>query len=331
MTEEIRQKLNLFVSNAQTVKRGFAWHDVLVKKMAALLYALEDKAIDYGAIKDAHTMLKHNTGVFSAFRGNMALCLAAMLSLRDDRQALFDRTVDVYEMLKAVKFRASDYLTVAALEIASQAKHEDYRGVVNRTREFYDGMKVNGFFRTGQDDYVFSAMLGLTDIDVKDGVRRIDELFRRFKPKFWSKNSVQTLAQVIVLSGDCETAVSRILTLRDAMRKRGIRLDRAYTLPSLGVLALLPVEVETVVQDVEAAQDFLRTQRGFGAFTIDRQSLLLFAAAVVSSVYAKDIEKGAIKASVSTSITSIIIAQQAAMMAAIVSASAASSAAAAGR
>jgi len=327
MKNEIQSKLALFAANAQAIRKDFTWHDTLVKKMAALLYALDNRSIDCAAIRDSHTQIKNSTGVFSTFRGNMALCVATILSLKN-RVDLFAHTMSVYEMLKNEKFRASDYLVVAAYEIASQAKPEEYGQVVTRTREFYDSMKSKGFFRIGQDDYIFSAMLGLSDIEVKAGTERIEQLYQRFKPEFRSGNSVQALAQVLVLSGDCDTTINRILTIRDMMKSQKIRLDKAYTLPSLGVLALLPVDVNTLVRDIEESVAFLRAQKGFGSWSVDKQALLLFATAIVASVYAKDIENGAITASVSTSIASILIAQQAAIIAAV-SASAAASAAAA--
>ena len=328
MKKEIQEKLALFAANAQAARKEFTWHDTLVKKLAALLYALDNKPIDCTAIRNCHTGIKNNTGIFSMFRGNMALCIAAMLSLKENPAEIFGNTMTVYDMMKSAKFRASDYLVVAAYEIASQAKPEEYGQTVTRARAFYDGMKSKGFFRTGQDDYIFSAMLGLSDIDVRTGTERIEELYQRFKSAFWSGNSVQALAQILVLSGECDTAINRILTLRDAMKSQKIRLDRAYTLPSLGVLALLPVDIDTLVRDIDKAQAFLRAQKGFSSWTVSKQAVLLFASAVIASVYAEDVKSG-VTASVSTSIASIIIAQQAAIIAAVSASTAASAAAAA--
>jgi hypothetical protein len=315
MKQEIREKLALFAENAQAVRKEFIWHDTLIKKLAALLHSLENKPVNCTAIRLSHALIKNNTGAFSAFRGNMALCVAAMLSLKDNSSELFADTAAVYEMLKSAKFWPSDYLVIAAYEIALQAEPQEYQQVISRTREFYDGMKSKGFLRTGQDDYIFSAMLGLSDIDVKTGTESIEKLYQRFKPEFWSGNSVQSLAQVLVLSGECETAVNRILKLRDAMKAQKIRLDSAYTLPSLGVLALLPAGIDTLVRDINEALAYLRKQKGFSFWSVSKQALLLFASAIVASVYADDIKNGA-TASLSTSIASIVIAQQTAVIAA---------------
>ena len=100
-----------------------------------------------------------------------------------------------------------------------------------------------------------------------------------------------------------------------------------YTLPALGVLALLPVPGDVIARDLLEAQAFLRAQKGFGAFSVGSQELLLYAAAIVSSSYAEGMDS-ITTATVSTSIANIIIAQQAAMIAAFAASSAATAAAA---
>jgi len=158
--------------------------------------------------------------------------------------------------------------------------------------------------------------------------KEIEQLFQRMKKEFWSSNSVQALSQILVLGGKCEEAVQHILELRDTLRSKKIRLDKTYTLPALGVLALLPVGGDVIAQDIWEAQAFLRAQKGFGAFSVTSQELLLYAAAIISSSYAEDMDAGITAASISTSIASIIIAQQAAMIAAFAASGAAASPAA---
>ncbi len=321
-----QNKLELFADNAQIIKKEFAWQNTLTKRLAALLYAQEGKRIDCEAIRQCHALIKQNTGAFSAFRGNMALCVAALLSLSPDPQEVFSETLNVYGLLKDVKFRASDFLVVAAFQIATQSDAADYGNVVIRTRSFYEGMKARHFFYTGQDDYIFAAMLGLTDLDTAAGAERIEQLYNRLKGEFWGKNSVQALAQMLVLGDSEDSVADRILILRDELRAQKIKLDKAYTLPVLGILALLPVEIDRIVRDIDTAQDALREQKGFGPLSVTTQELLLYAASIVAGDYAESVKDGLLTATLSTSITNIIIAQQAAMIAAISASTAAASA-----
>lgn len=325
MPSTIQNKLQLFADNTQAIKGAFPWQNHLTKRLAALLYALEDRSADCSAIGRCHDLMKQSTSIFSVYRGDMALCIATLLSLSPSPQARFDDSLRVYGQLKATGLYSSNYLAVAAYQIASQSAPEDFPQAVARTRAFYDGMKAHHFFRTGQDDYIFAAMLGLSDLDLHAGTARIEELSSRLKGEFWDKNSIQTLAQVLVLGSSGESALQRLLALRDTLRRQGIRLDKTYTLPFLGVLALLPAGVDTLARSLDEAQRFLRTRKGYGAMWVSSQELLLYASAAVAAEHTQQLQDGMLTAALSTGITNILIAQQTAMIAAASASSAAAS------
>ena len=106
------------------------------------------------------------------------------------------------------------------------------------------------------------------------------------KNEFWTKNSVQTLAQVLVLGESDDAGVDRVLVLRDAFRSEKIKLDKAYTLPILGILALLPVDSNSLIPEIDRAQAFLRNQIDFGSFSVSQQELLMLAASMVVNDFA---------------------------------------------
>ena len=313
-------RLDLFISNTQTMSKEFKWQESMTRRLAALIYAQEGKQVAPESIRRCQEIIKKNTGIFSTFRGNMALCIATLLSLTPNPQELFADTLKVYDLLKSVKLRASDFLVIAAFEIAKQANTTDFAKIAERTRAFYDGMKSNRFFATGEDDYIFAAMLALSDLDVTSGIERVERINARLRGEFSDKNSVQHLSQVLVLGGSDENVACRVLALRDSLRQQKIKLDKTETLSSLGILALLPVEIDTIVRDIIEVQSALRGQKGFGSLSVSTQELLLFAASIVASEYAQSTQDGVLTATVSTSITNIIIAQQAAMMAVMVAA-----------
>ncbi|MGF7047272.1 hypothetical protein J2T13_001777 [Paenibacillus sp. DS2015] len=297
----------------------------MVNRLAALLYTAENKIADDDAIRASYVLIKESTGRFSSFRGTSVISIATLLSLSDDKETQLANTLAVYELLKDAKFRASDYLVVAAYQIAALTTSDQYLRTIERAKMFYDSMKAKHRFLTGQDDYVFAAMLGLSDIDIESGVDRMEQLYTALKPEFLSGNSVQALTQVLVLGDDAPEAVIHVLALRDSFRTRGIRLDKEYTLSSLGVLSLLPCNKDTIVTDVSETYEFLRTKKGFGNWSITKQELLLLSAALVAFKNVDDVRNGILTTMLSTSITNIIIAQQTAIAVA-----AASSAAAAG-
>ncbi|MBT2289698.1 DUF4003 family protein [Paenibacillus albidus] len=325
MREQYAARLELFAANAQKTKKTFIWQNAMINRLAALLYAVEDKIVDDDAIRESYELIKDNTKRFSAFRGNSAISIAALLSLSPDKKTRLTDTLAVYDLMKAAKFRASDYLVVAAYQIAANTTSSQYEQTVERAKAFYDGMKANHRFLTGQDDYIFAAMLGLSDLDMERGLSSMEQLYAELKPEFPSGNSVQALTQVLVLGEETSGTSANVLALRDAFRTRDIRLDKQYTLSSLGVLSLLPCGQETLVDEVSETYDYLRTQKGFGNWAITKQELLLLSAALVAFWHVEEIRSGILTTAVSTSITNIVIAQQTAIAVAATSSAAAAS------
>ena len=323
MENQANNRLDLFIENVQTIRKEFFFQDDSAKRLAALIYADAGKKIDRDAIQKAYDLIKQNTSIISSFRGNMAMCLSAYLSLSDKPQQMIDNSLQAYQQLRDQKLHVSDYLVVAAYQIAAQVESSEFERIAGRTRAFYDGMKAHHFFYTGTDDYIFAAMLALSDLDVDENVERIEVLFNRLKGEFWDKNSVQTLAQVMVLGSLDDEAVDKVLMLRDAMRNEGIKLDKTYTLPVLGILAMLPQPVDELVKRIDETKETLRGEKGFGFFLVTGQELLLFAASIVASDCVHD--QDMVNANVTNSIASLIIAEQAAMIAMMAATSAASS------
>lgn len=323
MNEKYQSRLELFIMNIDKIKKSFMWQNILLKRLAALLYAAQDKVVDCDAIDDSCRIIKENTGLFSAFRGNSSFCIAAMLSLSSDKNLQFSNTLAAYDIMKKTGFRASDCLVIAAYQIAANSEVYKFNQVAERAKTFYDGMKKEHYFITGQDDYIFAAMLGLSDINIEIGTERMKQLYNILKPEFLSGNGVQALTQVLVLGEQTTEAADRVLALRDAFRKEGLRLDRTNTLSSLGVLSLLPADIETVINDVAQVYGFLRTQRGFGSLSISKEELLLLSSSFVAFRNVDDAKSNILTSAISTSITNIIIAQQAAISAAVAASAAA--------
>jgi len=329
MNIQLQNKLELLVENSQSIRSDFIWHDAMAKRLVALAYALEGKKVDVEAIKACHRMIKDEVGMFSTFRGNMAVYVAASLSLSEKPQQLLSDTLEVYDLLKQEGFWASDYLVVSAYEIAANAKNHNFGYITQRSMEFYREMKANIRFYIGQDDYIFAAMLALSDIDIHDGALKMRHLFRQLKKEFsafTSGNSLVTLSQMLVLGESTAECVQNLLKLNKVLRKKKVRLDKTYTLPSLGVLGMFAVDKYAFADDLIEARDYLRSQKGFGAFSVSTQELLLYAVSLITNAYMGDAGNNVVKAGVATSITNLIIAQQVAMIVAISTATTAAAA-----
>ncbi len=326
MKETTKTRLDLFTQNYQIIKGKFIWQNSLLKRLSALLYTADNKVIDCDAIRESYDLIKENTSAFSYFRGNTMITIATLLSLKEDKKNVLNNTMAVYDLMKDYKFRSSDYLVIAAYQIAANTTSDNYLAVVRRARAFYDGMKNNHYLLTNQNDYIYCAMLAMSNIDIPSSLEQMEQFYRTFKPIFYTGNGVQALSHVLILGEDYKELESRVLSLRDLFRQNNIKLDKENTLPSLGILALLPNKKDELVYSVQEVFQYLRSQKGFGSWSIASQELLLLSLSLITYGCMDEINSNIITTTLSTSLTNIILAQQASMAAAVAASSAAASA-----
>ena len=253
------ERVELFVSNTEIIKKPFKYQHTMMQRMVALLYAAENKTVDVEAIRHSNELIKQNTKRFSTFRGFSSFSIAAMLSLTNDGLTRLQHMLQVYDLMKDIKFRNSEYLVMAAYQIAAQAPPEQFQHAVQRAKTFYDQMKTEHPILTGRDDYIFTAMLALPDVEPDSTIVRMERFYQDLKSTFSAGNHLQSLTQVLVMGSNDPEVNARIMTLRDTFRARKLRMDKTYTLPSLGLLTLLPSDPEKLTDEVVDTYDWLRS------------------------------------------------------------------------
>jgi hypothetical protein len=311
MRIEMQESLRLFVANAAAMHKAFPWRNDGANRLAALAYTRAEKEIDAEAVRRCLTIIKESTGTFSHFRGDMQTLLAALLSLKADPAAFFHEILRADGLLKAAKFSTSPYRVMAAWQLAELGDPLRFDETAARAKAFYDGMKRDHFWITGNDDAIFCVLLALSGQSVEDALSRMEGYYRQFKPSFSGRNNLQALAQVLTLAS--EGAAYRVLQLDEALKAIKTRMDQTYTLPALGALAQLPASADDIAQELHEMESYLHAQKGFGSFVVDKQLRLLYAAGLLLREPIEGLPAGVIAALVAGG----AIAQQLAIAAAI--------------
>ncbi|MDR0928465.1 MAG: DUF4003 domain-containing protein [Oscillospiraceae bacterium] len=279
MRIEMQESLRLFAANAAAMHKAFPWRNDGANRLAALAYARAGKEADAEAVRRCLATIKESTGAFSHFRGDMQTLLAAMLSLKADPAAFFREIQRADALLKAAKFSSSPYRIMAAWQLAEWGDPARFDETAARAKAFYDGMKRDHFWITGNDDAIFCVLLALSSHAVEDALSRMEGFYRQFKPSFSGRNNLQALVQVLTLVG--EGAAYRVLQLDEALKAVKTRMDQAYTLPALGALALLSASADEIAEELREMEAFLHAQKGFGSFMVGKQLRLLYAAGLL--------------------------------------------------
>lgn len=319
MQEKLKKTIDLFIANKERVQGAFKWDSGYMHPLCSLMYTAVGEEINIDKMKEAEQLIKNKTGMFSEFRGSTRMAMMAQMSLADDMGAYFDSVKNVYEKLNAKKWFSSEYRIVAAMVIAQNEKDANkYDELVEKTNNLMERMRENHPWLTGEEDTGFAALLAVSDLEADYVVTEMEKCYQLLKDskKFDSANGMQSLSHILSLElGNSEEKCNRVISIYDGLKARKKKYGQTYELSTIGGLALSDVEVNELVEQIDEVDDYLKTQKGFGALGIGGAQRLMYASMLVMQQYTT--KENAMEASALTGIVAIIIAQEAALIAAI--------------
>lgn len=285
MNEQLQAQFELFTQNSKAIQDKFFWEWDTMKKTCCLLYTLQNKAIDYDAIKQNLKLIQKTAGGLSYLNGRLSIVIACQLALSDNPERQLANTMLVYDKMKKLKFYSSDYLVYAAYSIAEQAKEEEYDDILKRARSFYEGVKKDHRFLTCEDDYIYVTTFALTDEPVEDGVAKAEEIFTLLKPHFSTSNETQGLALTFATQKNSLQLAERLLEMKEAFTAAGFKMNKEESASVLEILTLVPWNIDELVASVIEGYQHFTEKKVFGGWTAEKDEVLLFAASLVAYHY----------------------------------------------
>lgn len=315
-----------FIENRDTIKETFGWESTYLYPVCASIFTDKGQKVHSEKMKSCLDILKTQVGLFSGFRGTSKLVMVSLLAIDKEPEQKLKNALDVFSLLKE-HFFSSQFLPLASMVITNLAEPEHYANIAKRTRHIYELMKKDHPFLTSSEDSVFAALLALSPLTDKEIVTETKDCYDLLKPKFSSGNAVQSLSHVLALSqGTPKDKCQRTIAIFNDLQKKGYRYGTTYELATLGILAMLPTDSDSVVNDIMDVDHFLSAQKGYGIFGIPKKLRLMHAGMLVTSDHIGNPNNSTINSAAIGATLSLIAAQQAAMCAVIASTSAASAA-----
>lgn len=330
MDVELKEKINLMVENYHELKSGFKWETPLIRHFGAMVHATKGARVNIDKLKEIKTYIKEETSWTSYFRGTNQFVFASLLCFEENYREFFKNMQKVYEMMKKQGFSRSEYSPLAAYTIVKEPGRDEWDYRIRRMDEFYRKMKSNHFWLTCADDYVYAAVLAVTDLDVGETGENIEKCYRELNNLGFHKgNDLQTLSHILAL-GEQNTIekCNKASALYKKLKQKDCKLQYSG-LATLGLLALISDDVDKISSEIEEAYNYIYSQDGYGFWGLDKSMRTIISATLVSDFYVDDIKKGVMQVALGNSINAIIIAQQQAAVASAVAASVAASSAAA--
>ena len=325
MKETLKQRCELFIQNRDIIKSEFGWQSTYMYPLCANIYTSKNQTVNVDQMNYCKSILKEKTGVFSNFRGTSQMATITILAMSHNPEQQMERMLELYSKLKEY-FSTSTYLTVSAAMLVDLIQPNQYDKVVNRTRDIYDLMKQAHRFLTSSEDSTFAALLAVSNLEEEYIAEEMEKCYQILKGHFNSRNAVQSLSHVLTLGeGLAEDKCNKVIEIFDYLYEHGYKYGKNYELATLGVLAMLDVDTEILCQEIMEVDDFLKEQKGFGAFSVGSKQRLMYAALLAMNEYIPS--KEIWQATTLNSVISIVIAQQVAICASIAATSAAAASA----
>ncbi len=266
------------------------------------------------SLNAANRIVKSNSGIFSAFRGNLQASCATMLLTDSDPQQKFMTAQKNYELLKKYFF-SSDYLVLTAFLLIDMATPEQSVTMIERGKELYEMMKKQHPILTSSEDSVFAVMLAASPKEDDALIADMEESYRLLN-HFSDSNTRQTLSHILALSdAEPQAKCAQLLTLFQTIGAAGGKYGKSYELPVLAALTVLNTDPQQAVNDILAVDAALQQHPDYkGMYGISTKARMMHAAMLVTTAYAPNTFADAAAAA---SAAASIAAQEAAMCAAM--------------
>jgi Protein of unknown function (DUF4003) len=321
---ELQEKLELLKDNYSDAKKEFKWDMAIFNHFIALSYANKGKRADTEKIKEIKTYIKDNTGFFSKFRGNSLSLMSLLLSFEEDYKTTFKEIEEMTIKLKENGIASYEYSPMIAYTFLKNSNKENMDKNIQRARLFYEDMKDNHVFLTSKDDYVYAALLGCTDLDVKGTCDKIEYIYYKLHSIGYSRsNGLQTVSHILSLRDDYEFRVELFNQIVIKLKQLRVKVN-SYNLASIAVVALIVDDYSEICNEILEVYDDIKNAKGY-KYGVQAHIKTMFSSILVTSIYTDEKNK---LMDISSGLTMqlIAVAQQQAMMAAA-SAAAASAAA----
>ncbi len=324
MRESLKQVCENFVKNREEVKIAFRWDSPYIQAVCASELCGKGIVVDSETLKKCKKIVSERTGLVSNFMGNVKPPVATILATEEEPTKKMNDILEVYGSLKK-EFRGTEYLALAAAILNRMVDVAEAEKYAVRGKQIYKMMKKEHPFLTSSEDSVLAILLAFSEKEDGQLIEEMEACYKQCKNVFLDGNAVQTLSHILSL-GDTTTEekCNRVEEIYQGLKKAGKKYGKHYELPMLGSLALLPVEIEAIVEDIVEVDEFLSNQKGYGIMGIDKKTRLMHAAMLVSGDYSQD---AITDATAITGTLAMVAAQQAALMCVVASSVAASAAA----
>lgn len=288
MNEELQRRCDLFLENRSILRETFQWDSSTMALAGSTVFTGMNRKADADTLKRCEKILVNHSSCFSELRGNLKLPLICKMSVAKDPERYFSDVNVVDQMLNSSKWLGNSHMLLASMVICDDFGAQDAQVYVDKTNEIYRCMKESHRWLTSDEDIPFAAMLAVSGMDVERLIAESERCYPILKDKFGvgSGNVVQTLSHILALGEkSADDKCVRVAKIYDLLKAEKHKIEVGQELASLGMLAVLDTDVETIVEEVIEVDNDLKPHQGFGDWDAGSSARRMYAAMIVAALH----------------------------------------------
>lgn len=283
MKQSLQARCEAQIRNETAMRKAAKIEYEPVLKLCAMMHVNAGREVDPERMKECTQILKNKAGIFSNFRGTLQRVVVAKMAITEDPDAYIDNVMDVYGQLKAGRKLPGEMFAMAATTIVDNCPAEKRAEVVEKTRDTYARVKEAHPFLTDESDLSLIALMIMAGKDPGQAAEEAEKLFRAMKEEYKIGSDVaQSAAMVLALSDKpADRKLKDFFGLYDACREAKHATARDKAMVIYAAFAAADFSLDETVAAIGETDDWLKGQKGYGAFALGSSERRLFAAATV--------------------------------------------------
>ena len=298
MRQSLLERCEAQVRNEEVLRKGHRLEFESVMKLAAMMHVNAGREVDVARLRACKQILKDRVGLFSNFRGYMQYLVQVKMALADDPGEYIDGVLGIYQRLKQGIKIPGEMVAMAATTIYENCPAEEHDAVIDKTRETYAQMKQQHRFLTSEEDLALIALMVIAGINPDQAAERAEELYVILKDhSLPGSDTPQAAAMVLALSNKpVNQKVLDFANLFNACKRAGHATSKDKAMAIYATYVDLDADREEIAAEIGEVDEWLKGQKGYGAFGTGASIRRLFAATLVL----EDRQAAGLTASVST-------------------------------
>lgn len=286
MNMELKRKCELLVSNRDIMQEVFRWDNGSMMLAGSSFFVGLNLEADTKQLKSCEEILKRKSGFFSSYRGNVKMPLLCKMAVSENPEQYFEDVDFIVRQMKSLKWIETDYKVLAAMTLRDYLDMADVPDGVEKMVALYQGMKEKHPWLTNGEDIPFAAILAVSGLDTEALMMEMESCYQELSKTFRDKNAVQSLSHILAIDPvNTQTKCRKIEAIFDILKNNKHKYGTGPELAVLGTLSMLELSVEQAAAEIMEADDYLKSQKGFGTFTMGDTVRRMYAALMVMDTH----------------------------------------------